>query len=132
MMFVKFLLALLPIIWLIVALSRLKMPSHTACLSALAITAVLALSFWKLSPVNTAAAALEGSLNALWPICLVIMAALFTYNLTLKTGAMEPIISGSSGPRYLATKNHGTVNESEATNSIGIIPLKAFLPPPLI
>ena len=45
---------------------------------------------------------------------------------------MEPIISGSSGPRYLATKNHGTVNESEATNSIGIIPLKAFLPPPLI
>lgn len=91
MMFVKFLLALLPIIWLIVALSRLKMPSHTACLSALAITAVLALSFWKLSPVNTAAAALEGSLNALWPICLVIMAALFTYNLTLKTGAMEQI-----------------------------------------
>jgi len=42
MMFVKFLLALLPIIWLIVALSRLKMPSHTACLSALALTAVLA------------------------------------------------------------------------------------------
>ena len=30
-------------------------------------------------------------LNALWPICLVIVAALFTYNLTLETGAMELI-----------------------------------------
>ena len=36
-------------------------------------------------------AALEGALNALWPICLVIVAALFTYNLSLETGAMEKI-----------------------------------------
>lgn len=106
MMLVKFLLAMLPIIWLIVALSRLKMPSHTACLSALAITAVLALAIWKLSPINTAAAALEGSLNALWPICLVIVAALFTYNLTLKTGAMEQIkkmLAGISNDKRVLT-----------------------------
>ena len=91
MLFLKFILAMLPIIWLIVALSGLKMAGHKACVIALIITAVEAVGFWKLSVICTATAALEGILNALWPICLVIVAALFTYNLTLKTGAMEQI-----------------------------------------
>jgi len=91
LLLVKFLLAMLPIIWLIAALSGLKMAGHKACVIALAITVVLAVGYWKLSVGNTATAALEGILNALWPICLVIIAALFTYNLTLKTGAMELI-----------------------------------------
>lgn len=106
MLLLKFILAMLPIIWLIIALSGLKMAGHKACVSALVITAVLAIGYWKLSIVNTATAALEGALNALWPICLVIIAALFTYNLTLKTGAMEQIkrmLAGvSSDKRVLA------------------------------
>lgn len=68
-----------------------KIAGHKACLIALAITAVLAAGYWKLSLICTATAGLEGILNALWPICLVIVAALFTYNLTLETGAMELI-----------------------------------------
>ena len=91
MLFLKFILAMLPILWLIVALSGLKMPGHKACVIALVISAALAAGYWKLSVACTATAALEGVLNALWPICLVIIAALFTYNLTLKTGAMEQI-----------------------------------------
>lgn len=91
MLFVKFILAMLPIIWLIVALSGLKMAGHKACVIALAITCILAIGYWKLSVICTATAALEGILNALWPICLVIVAALFTYNLSLKTGAMDKI-----------------------------------------
>lgn len=91
MLFFKFILAMLPIIWLIAALSGLKMAGHKACLIALGITVVLAMGYWKLNAACTATAALEGALNALWPICLVIVAALFTYNLTLKTGAMELI-----------------------------------------
>lgn len=91
MLFLKFILAMLPILWLIVALSGLKMPGHKACVIALVISAALAAGYWKLSAACTATAALEGILNALWPICLVIIAALFTYNLTLKTGAMEQI-----------------------------------------
>ena len=87
----KFFLAILPILWLIIALSVLKIAGHKACLIALIITAVLAAGYWKLSLVCTATAGLEGILNALWPICLVIVAALFTYNLTLETGAMELI-----------------------------------------
>ena len=91
MLFVKFILAMIPIIWLIIALSVLKIAGHKACLIALAITAVLSVGYWKLSVINTVTGALEGVLNALWPICLVIIAALFTYNLTLKTGAMDKI-----------------------------------------
>ena len=91
MLFLKFILAMIPIIWLIIALSKLKMPSYKACGIALIITVVLAVTYWKLNIVHTSTAALEGVLNALWPICLVIIAALFTYNLTLKTGAMDSI-----------------------------------------
>lgn len=90
-LFLKFILAMLPIIWLIVALSGLKMAGHKACVIALVITIVLAVGYWKLNFIWTMTAALEGILNALWPICLVIVAALFTYNLTLKTGAMDLI-----------------------------------------
>lgn len=91
MLLLKFVLAMLPIIWLIAALSGLKMAGHKACVIALVITMALAIGYWRLNVLCTATAALEGALNALWPICLVIVAALFTYNLTLKTGAMELI-----------------------------------------
>ena len=91
MLFLKFLIAILPIIWLIVALSKLKMPAFKACLITLALALALAVSFWKLNAVYAASAVFEGVLNALWPICLVIIAALFAYNLTLRTGAMDSI-----------------------------------------
>ena len=106
MLLLEFVLAMMPIIWLIVALSGLKMAGHKACVAALAITAVLAGGYWGLHALCIATAALEGVLNALWPICLVIVAALFTYNLTLKTGAMESVkkmLAGvSSDKRILA------------------------------
>ena len=72
-------------------MSILKFPGYKACLIAFAITVVIAIAGWHLSVINTATAALEGICNALWPIIIVILAALFTYNLTLKTGAMEKI-----------------------------------------
>lgn len=82
---------MLPIIWLVIALSGLKMPGYKACLIALVISIVLGLSVWKMSAVNAATACLEGILMALWPIGLVIIAAVFTYNLTLETKAMDVI-----------------------------------------
>ena len=90
-MFFLFLLAMIPIIWLVIALSILKMPGHKACFLAWVLTALLSMFCWKFPAGNMATATLEGVLNALWPICLVIIAALFTYNLILKTGAMEEI-----------------------------------------
>lgn len=84
-------LTLLPIVWLVLALAFLKMPGHKACLVALAIAVVLALTIWKMPAVDCATSALEGFTAALWPIILVIVAAIYTYNLSLRTGAMEVI-----------------------------------------
>ena len=95
-------LTLLPIVWLIIALAVLKMPGHRACLIALLLTAVLALTLWKMPPVDCLTSALEGFAAALWPIILVIIAAIFTYNLSLRTGAMDVIkrmLSNVSGDR---------------------------------
>lgn len=87
----SFAFAIIPIAWLVVALAGLKLPGHIACLTALGASIVLAMLCWGSSAPEVASAALEGVLNALWPICLVIVAALFTYNLTVRTGAMETI-----------------------------------------
>lgn len=84
-------LAMLPILWIIFALTVLKMPGHRACLGALVVAAVLALLVWRMPPLDCATSALEGFASALWPIILVIIAAIFTYNLVLKTGGMEVI-----------------------------------------
>ena len=91
MILINFILAMLPIIWLIISLSKLKMSSCNACGIALLITAILAALYWKLPLLHISSAMLEGATYALWPICLIIVAALFTYNLTIKTGAMEMI-----------------------------------------
>ena len=100
MTILTFITALLPIIWLAVALSVLKMPAHRACLVALVLACTLAVGAWKLPALWAGTAVLEGVLNALWPICLVILAALFTYNITVETGAMERIkgMLGSISP----------------------------------
>lgn len=89
--FLMFILALAPIIWLIVAMSVLKMAGWKACLIALVVTFIEAMAFWKMPFVFAATAAAEGIANALWPIIIVILAALFVYNLTVETGAMEKI-----------------------------------------
>ncbi|MFP3154866.1 L-lactate permease [Lachnospiraceae bacterium ZAX-1] len=82
-------LALIPILWLIVALVFLKIPGHVACASALLVAAVLALTLWQMQPTVALTSALEGFASALWPIILVIIAAIFVYNLSLKSGAMD-------------------------------------------
>ena len=86
-----FILALLPIIFLIIVLSVLKMPGFKACPAALIIAALEALFIWKQRPVDVFTGFLEGVAMALWPICLVIVAAIFVYNLVVHTKYMEVI-----------------------------------------
>lgn len=43
---------------------------------------------------------------------------------------IEPIISGSSGPRSFAAANHGIKNDKDATSVVGIIPFSALIPRP--
>ena len=88
---VPFILALLPIIWLVIALCALHMEAWLASFTSLAVCVAIALICFGMTPVCAATAALEGFLFALWPIAIVIIAAVFTYNLTVHTGAMDVI-----------------------------------------
>lgn len=90
-LFGMFVIALAPIIWLVIALCGLHMEAYLASLGALVVAGVCAVLGWGMGPVNLATAALEGFAMALWPIVIVIIAAVFTYNLTVHTGAMETI-----------------------------------------
>ena len=68
MLVINFILAMFPLIWLMLALAKLKMPGFKACAIAAVIAMALSLVYWRLPLIKTAAAAAEGVLNALWPI----------------------------------------------------------------
>lgn len=89
--FTMFVLALLPIIWLVFALCVWKLQAHVASLGAFAVAFIEAICIWHMSFNEALSASIEGFAMALWPIVLVIIAAVFTYNLTVHTGAMDII-----------------------------------------
>ncbi len=99
-MFLNFILALLPIIWLFIAFLGIKLPGYIGCLIALAISIVESVIFKTANISETLTgltigesltATLEGVITAIWPIGIIIIAAMFTYNLCVKTGAMAMI-----------------------------------------
>lgn len=90
-------LALIPLIWIFAAMLKLKMPVHKAGLTALALSAALALTVWRMPALYALQAVFEGILLGLWPIILVIFAALFTYNMMVRSGSMAVIHSMLSG-----------------------------------
>lgn len=106
MLLLNFILGLLPIIWLVVSLCGLKWPGYKAGLGALIIAIIEAITYFKLSIIDTLTSVIEGFAFALWPIVIVIVAAVFTYNLCLSTGAIERIkqllTSVTSDKRLLA------------------------------
>jgi len=83
--------ALLPLIWLVFALVKLKWKSYLAILSTLALTLVLALTMWHFPVGEAATTVVEGAVAAIWPIFLIILAAMFVYDLSVYTGGMEAI-----------------------------------------
>ena len=103
---VNFVLALVPIAWLVVALIGLKIPTYKAALSSLVICLVLAMIVKHMPVLDALTATIEGFLFALWPIVVVIIAAVFAYNITVHTGAIETIkvmlASASSDSRIVA------------------------------
>ena len=86
-----FLIALSPILWLIIALSVLKIAAYKACPIALVIALTAGIFVNDMTIPHAVQATLEGVALACWPILLVIIAAIFTYNLTLQTKAMDTI-----------------------------------------
>ena len=86
-----FFVACIPIIWLIISLGKIKIPGHKACPIAFLITFLIAIFIWKMDVLDAVTASFEGVFLALWPIVLVIIAAVFTYNLSIHSGSMEII-----------------------------------------
>lgn len=84
-------LALLPILWLIVGLAIFKVPAWKACSIAVIISFIVAVVPFGKEAGIMASGALEGVALAIWPILLVITAAIFTYNLVVHTKAMDTI-----------------------------------------
>ncbi|MDW8800373.1 L-lactate permease [Clostridium sp. A1-XYC3] len=90
-MYLLFFIALLPVAWLMLSLGALKMPGHKTCPIALLATIILAMIVWKMPLGQALGAGAEGAAMALWPIMIVIIAAVFTYNLSLHTKSMDVI-----------------------------------------
>ena len=87
----NFLIALLPIVLLILLLGVFNIAAHKAAPITLIVTAIIAILNWHLPVGNAVGAVIEGSAIGLWPIMIVIVAAIFSYNLAKKTGAMDKI-----------------------------------------
>ncbi|EPR42270.1 L-lactate transport [Desulfovibrio sp. X2] len=88
----KLVAALAPIVWLIFSLVVLKLPAYRTCAATLLGTLVLAVfGWWHMPMADAGLAAVEGGALALWPIMIVIVAAVFTYDLAKHTGSMDII-----------------------------------------
>ncbi|MDU2064241.1 MAG: L-lactate permease [Sporomusaceae bacterium] len=88
---VSALLALIPLTWLLLGLGVWKLAAHKTCFVALILSAVLALFVWQMPGNLVFLGIADGVVLALWPIILVIFSAIFTYNMTVQTGAMDKI-----------------------------------------
>ena len=92
-------LAVMPIAWLVVALVVLKLKAWQAVHSALALAVALSLAFFQaaLPAAKIPGVVASGVAFALCPICLLVFAALFTYAVTVESGAMDVIRKGLGG-----------------------------------
>lgn len=88
---VSALVALIPIIFFFLALTKLRLKGYVAGTITVVLAMAVALFFYKM-PVGTAFAALAyGFLYGLWPIAWIIIAAVFLYKVSVKTGQFDII-----------------------------------------
>ncbi len=88
---IGFLSAIVPILWLLISLGKLKMPAYIASTISLIISIVIGILYFKMPAGFIIQASIEGFMLALFQIVWVIITALFVYNITLETGGMNKI-----------------------------------------
>ncbi len=87
--YLLFSLSVLPLLVMILLILKINMPIHQAVLITLLLTLVEATIFWH-TPAQTLGSAMAyGVIKGLWPIVIVILGAIFSYNLMLQTRSME-------------------------------------------
>lgn len=87
------LIALIPIVFFFLALTKFKMKAITAGAITLAITIVIAVLFYKMPIIMTLSSAVYGFGFGLFPIAWIIVAAVFLYKVTVNTGQFDIIRS---------------------------------------
>lgn len=87
----SFLLAIAPLAVLIFLILKIKLPIHFAVSITLVLTWLIAGWHFDMSLQSMAAASLYGAVKGLWPIVIVILAAIYGYNLMTHNGSMEVI-----------------------------------------
>ncbi len=83
--------AIAPLILLIILILKIKLPIHYAILITLCLTLLAANLFFAMPLSALLGATLYGATKGLWPIVLVIVAAIYSYNLMTHNGSMEVI-----------------------------------------
>ncbi len=87
------LVALIPIVFFFLALTKLRLKGYQAGTVTVLLALGVALLFYKM-PVSAAlASAVYGFFYGLWPIAWIIVAAVFLYKLSVKTGQFDVIRS---------------------------------------
>lgn len=87
--YLMFALALSPLLLMVFLILKLKMPIHYSVLISLVFTAALSAIFWEMPVQNLKAAIGYGALKGLWPIVIVILGAIFSYNVMQATKALD-------------------------------------------
>lgn len=85
------LIAALPILFFFFALTRLRLKGYIAGTITVLIALAVALLFYRMPLDQALASAIYGFLYGLWPIAWIIVAAVFVYKITVKTGQFEII-----------------------------------------
>ncbi|WP_104749294.1 L-lactate permease [Helicobacter cynogastricus] len=83
------LVAALPIVLFFASLIVFKLKGHTAAFLSVVLSALIALLVYKMPPVMVGASFVYGFLYGLWPIAWIIIAAIFLYKLSVKSGYFE-------------------------------------------
>ncbi len=87
------LVAAIPIVFFFVALAVFRMKGYIAALITVALAIAVAVIVYQMPPSMALAATGYGFLYGLWPISWIIVAAVFLYKLTVKTGQFDVIRS---------------------------------------
>src|SRR3954453_12455071 len=85
------LVALLPILFIFWALIIKKMKGYQASLSAVAIAFLIAVFAYGMPVKLAVLSSLHGALYGLFPICWIVITAVYLFNITVKSGQLEVI-----------------------------------------
>ena len=83
--------ALIPIVFFFLALTKLRLKGYVAGTITVLLALAVALLFYRMPVAGALAAAVYGFFYGLWPIAWIIVAAVFLYKVSVKTGQFDVI-----------------------------------------